>query len=165
MTSTNNTTSNRDIPSYFNVFHSVLFEQMADLEALRATSDNPTDSDINKETLFKTYQTIFPSYVSLGDTGSYFRNSSWNDTDNIPNYLEYNYDDAFAKSPPIGDLFEDAGSSNISSKSAETPCHLITSEEAESYENIAFKLELIVQPIFVIIGFSFNTIAINILRR
>ena len=167
MNGTNNTTGNRDIPSFINVFHSVLFEQMADMEALRiTTSDNNTDSNLIKESMYEKYQKLFPSYVSLDETRSYNSNSSWNDTGNIPNYVDYNYEDAFAKNPSVGDLFQDTRSiNNISSKPAETPCHLITSDEAESYQNIAFQLELIVQPIFVIIGFTFNTLAINILRR
>ena len=47
----------------------------------------------------------------------------------------------------------------------ENPCHLITDEESSSYQNIAFQLELVVQPIFIFIGVIFNTIAIKVLQR
>ena len=160
-----NSTIKRDNPnfSFMSVFHSVLFEQMADIEALGAISENYTDSKIKKEDLFEKYQSLLPSYVSLADVNPYSLNSSWNTNRTIPLYTDYNYDPNLQKNHIIGDLFEDVGGASTSGTT--DPCHLITSDEAASYQNIAFQLELIVQPIFVFIGFGFNTIAINILRR
>ena len=97
--------------------------------------------------------------MSLNDITSYPPNGSWNNTDVFPNYFNFDYDSTDSKNPAI----ELLGRDDISG--VENPCHLITTQEAASYQNIAFQLELIVQPIFVIIGFGFNTIAINILRR
>ena len=140
MESTKNSTANRDIPSFINVFHSVLFGQMADLEAFRETPDN--DTVLNP----------FPSYLHDSHQISNFNNSSSNHTGVHSNNLDYDYDSVFLNHTLIRDLFEDTGIIRTSAEAAETPCHLITSEGAESYENIAFQLELIVQPIFVIIG-------------
>ena len=153
MESTKNSTANRDIPSFINVFHSVLFGQMADLEAFRETPDN--DTVLNP----------FPSYLPDSHKIDHFNDTSWNHAGGLYNNPDYGYDSVFLNNSLMHDLFEDTGIARTSAEAAETPCHLITSEEAESYENIAFQLELIVQPIFVIIGFSFNTVAINILRR
>ena len=65
------------------------------------------------------------------------------------------------------DTFGVAHSSNDDgyTTKVENPCHLITDEESLAYQNIAFQLELVVQPIFIFIGVIFNTIAINVLRR
>ena len=50
-----NETSTRDISSFsfMSVFHSVLFEQMADIEAMGAISENDTISEIKKENIFE----------------------------------------------------------------------------------------------------------------
>ena len=160
-----NSTIKNDIPnfSFMSVFHSVLFEQMADIEALGAISENYSDSKIKKEDLFEKYQNLLPSYLSLADVNPYSLNSSWNSNRTIPLYPDYSYDPNLSKNQIIGDLFENVD--GASSSGTADPCHLITSDEAASYQNIAFQLELIVQPIFVFIGFGFNTIAINILSR
>ena len=158
---TQNTNSTHNIPSFMSVFHSVFFEQMADLESLRETSDNSSYNKIYKEELYKRYQNLLPSYFSLGDTTPYQNSSSLNDRGY--NFFDYNYNSNVNTNMTAGDVFEDAGSNSISGEG--DPCHLISNDEAESYQNIAFQLELIVQPIFVIIGFGFNTVAINILRR
>ena len=160
-----NDTSSRDISSFsfMSVFHSVLFEQMADIEAMGAISENDTVSEIKKENLFEKYQSLLPSYLSLADVNPYSMNDSLHSNRTIPTYPDYNYDSNLSQNTIINDLFEDVtdtGTSGIAD-----PCHLITGEEAASYQTIAFHLELIVQPIFVFIGFGFNTIAINILSR
>ena len=161
----NNHTMGRNIPtfSFMSVFHSVLFEQMADIEALGAMSENNSDSKIRKEELFEKYQNLLPSYLSLSDVNPAFINGSWSSNRTIPTYPDYSYDSNLAKNPMITDLFEDMSVPATSENG--DPCHLITGDEAASYQNIAFQLELIVQPIFVVIGFGFNTIAINILSR
>ena len=160
-----NNTADRDIPSFsfMSVFHSVLFEQMADIEALGAISENSSDSKIKKEELFEKYQNLLPSYLSLADVNPYSMNDSWSSNRSIPSYPDYSYDSNLSRNSIIGDLFEDVSSEATSGIT--DPCHLITGEEAASYQNIAFQLELVVQPIFVFIGFGFNTIAINILSR
>ena len=154
-----NRSFNHDVPLSMSEFHSILFEQLANLEALRETYNDSSNVKITKEKIYEEYQNLFPSYVSLNGIRPYPTNG----THVFPNFLHFGDDSTVPKYPTIGDLYKDRSNDAISG--VENPCHRISNEEASSYQNIAFQLELIVQPILIFIGFCFNTSAINILRR
>ena len=137
----------------------MLFEQMADLETLDVTSDG--SNAFTREKFNAAYQKLFPPIVPLGDISSSLDNKIWNRHEAFSrNYPETsNFTDEYQKKWLSSDL--DWGNADQGDDS----CNLITNEESLTYQNIAFYLELVVQPIFICIGFIFNTIAINVLRR
>ena len=125
------------------VLHTILVKQMVDREAHRARSNYSSRWKITKAKLDEEHSYFFPSYDSPNDTSLYPPNGSWNNTG----------------------VFLENSNVDYNSIMIVNPCHLISTEEVESHQNIAFYLEIVVQPIFVFIGLAFNTIAINVLRR
>ena len=132
-----NLSFNDDQTKFMSELHAILLEKLANLEAVRATSNDSSTSEIHKEKNYEDNQYLFPSHVL---------NNLNDDYDSmVSTYLEGLDKDAIPE--------------------LESPCNLITIEEVDLHQNIAYNLEIIVQPIFVFIGLGFNTIAINILRR
>ena len=130
------------------LLHSVLFEQMADAEAAFAASDNDNLTNLDQNVIFHRYAKFFIANIQ----SSYHNNRQANSTNPLSGNSN-SYNDLPVVSSGDEFLFD------------ENLCLLISSTEVESHQNIAFQLELVVQPILVLIGFSFNTLAINILCR
>ena len=141
----NKTSVNSD---FAKLFHSVLIEQMADAEAAFAASDNDNQTNIDQNEIFHRYAKFFIANIQ----SSYHNNRQANSSNSLSGSSN-SFNDLPVVSSGDEFLLDD------------NPCHLITSTEVESHQNIAFQLELVVQPILVLIGFSFNTMAINILCR
>ena len=149
--------------TFLNVFHSLLFEEMADLETLEtAISFNDSQKSVlTKNRFHEAFETLFPEFTSINRhplvNPKYIQNPL------LPSYVP------FGPYPNISNHTRDDEAfvvlRNGAMEEEDDPCHLISNEESESYQQIAFSLELIVQPIFICIGFLFNTIAISVLRR
>ena len=159
-----NSTLGYDMPNLIREFHSLLFEQMVDLQILGRTSNDSSSPTNVRKTLQEEYFKLLRPLVELEGMSSYPHNGSGNYQSVFPGYINFgernftmsNYQMAENGIPDV--VHGDANK-------VEDPCHLITDEESMSYQDIAFQLELIVQPIFICIGFIFNTVAINVLRR
>ena len=123
-------------------FHSVIFEEMANIEAVNVGLNNSDSGKVAKESFHRAYMELFKPFIE-GIELPVQEHTQLSDTSGLDHSTN---DDGYATK-------------------IENPCHLITDEESLSYQNIAFQLELVVQPIFIFIGVIFNTIAINVLRR
>ena len=123
-------------------FHSVIFEEMANIEAVNVGLNNSDSGKVAKESFHRAYMELFKPFIE-GIKLPLPEHTQISDTAGLDLST---HDDGYASK-------------------VENPCHLITDEESLSYQNIAFQLELVVQPIFIFIGVIFNTIAINVLRR
>ena len=133
-----NSSENYGISKLLNVFHSIMSEQAADIEAMSNHSQSPKiSSDTFNELLHRQF---FANFMDSEKSHPMDNDSLVNDVpkDLTTKRMIYQHED---------------------------PCNLITKGEMITYENVAFFLELVVQPTFICIGFVFNTIAINVLRR
>ena len=123
-------------------FHSVIFEEMANIEAVNVGLNNSDSGKVAKESFHRAYMELFKPFIE-GIKLPLEEHTQPSDTSGVAHSSN---DDGYTSE-------------------VENPCHLITDEESLAYQNIAFQLELVVQPIFIFIGVIFNTIAINVLRR
>ena len=123
-------------------FHSVIFEEMANIEAVNVGLNNSDSGKVAKESFHRAYMELFKPFIE-GIKLPLQEHTQLSDTSGVDHSTN---DDGFTSK-------------------VENPCHLITDEASLAYQNIAFQLELVVQPIFIFIGVIFNTIAINVLRR
>ena len=151
--------------SFLNVFHSLLFEEMADLESLEPSMsfNDSQNSVLTRKRFQEAFENLFPDFNSMNHHPLVNPKYNQNPVNIQPSYVNY------GSYPNISNYTKDDGAfvglGNGAIEESDDPCHLISNEEAKSYENIAFQLELIVQPMFICIGFIFNTIAISVLRR
>ena len=155
-----NSSENYDFSKLINVFHSILFEQMADIEAISNNSESPKTS---KERYKDAYEKLYPQFFPIDGISSNNQNVPWNHQEIFKKFLGPGKYKIMSNETMVGDTNVDL--IRKTTEQHEDPCHLITNEEMITYENVAFFLELVVQPIFICIGFVFNTIAINVLRR
>ena len=123
-------------------FHSVIFEEMANIEAVNVGINNSDSGKVAKESFHRAYMELFKPFIE-GIKIPLQEHTQLSDTSEV-----------------------DLSTNDVGYTSkVENPCHLITDEESSSYQNIAFQLELVVQPIFIFVGVIFNTIAIKVLQR
>ena len=148
-----------------NLFHSLLLEEMADLETLQTSmSFNDTTNSVSERNRFhEAFANIFPNFNFDNQHPSVNPKYIQNPVNVIPSYK---IPDKFLY-PTYHTNHEEVLSrlGNDTSEKMEYPCDLISNEESETYQDIAFILELIIQPLFICIGFLFNLIAISVLRR
>ena len=131
--------------SYFGFlkdFHSVIFEEIANIEAVKLGLDNSDYGKVAKESFHRAYMELFKPFIE-GIKLPMQEHTQLSDTSGLHHSTN-----------------EDGYTSKV-----ENSCHLITGAESLSYQNIAFQLELVVQPIIILIAVIFNTNAINVLRR
>ena len=153
-----NTTTNVDMSKFINVFHSLLFEEVADLEAL---SNNSKSSKTSRDKFYDVYSKLYPQFFASSDP------LSLSDNDIFKKYMGKGQHETMGNNSLLNDTATDEFMKGLMTplKMDKDPCHLITKDEMMNYQNIAFFFELVVQPTFICVGFIFNTIAINLLRR
>ena len=151
--------------SFMNLFHSLLFEEMADLAALENTKsfNDSQNSILTRKRFHAAFANLFPKFNPVKYNPFVNPKHIENPINMLPSYKNPELFSSLAHHQSNQHRF--SGIQNETTEQIEDPCHLITSEESERYEDIAFVLELIIQPIFICIGFLFNTIAISVLRR
>ena len=149
-----------------NVTSSLLSEASTDLETLKISmhSNDSQKSVLDTKLFLEAFEQLFPySNYSVNNQPSANPRYIQNPLNILPTNLQSGL------YPILSNLTKDdvafVGIRNGSLEALEYPCNLISNKESDSYKHIAFILELIIQPIFICIGFFFNTIAINILRR
>ena len=155
-----NSSQSYDMSKFMKVFQSILFEQVADVEAMSNHSQSPKTP---REKFNEAYEQLYPPFFPLDGILSNNKNGPWNPQRLFPNHLGSGIFQTMGNETTVSEAPPYLTTNSI--EQHEDPCHLITKGEMITYENVAFFLELVVQPIFICIGFVFNTIAINVLRR
>ena len=118
-------------------------------------SSNKTIAEKRQE-IFKRFQHFYASPVNNTAQTNWYRDKYYSELFLVDeDGLHYNFSepDSISKTGGNGSALEHAN------------CHQITPEEAVYYSGLSFVLEMIGQPIFVSMGFFFNSVAACILYR